>query len=87
MRHAVWDPAYSQEGIDSALTHNGLSYSVLSEDLLVEVVTTLIATNKVVGWFQGRAEVGPWVLGARRLLGTPQDTGAMFLLNPPTWEA
>ena len=40
-----------------------------------------LADNKLVGWFQGRAEFGPRALGSRSLLADPRQTANLERLN------
>jgi carbamoyltransferase len=40
-----------------------------------------VANGRVVGWFQGRAEVGPRALGARSMLGDPRRRATLVRLN------
>ena len=41
----------------------------------------LIADGKIVGWFQGRAELGPRALGNRSILADPRDPNMKDTLN------
>lgn len=43
-----------------------------SENICKETAE-LLANNKIVGWFQGRSEVGPRALGNRSILANPRD--------------
>lgn len=81
MEHALWGPAFSQAAINAVLDRRGLAYRVLDEAELVDQVAELLAAEKVVGWFQGRAEVGPRALGARSLLGDPRTRRTLVRLN------
>ena len=49
--------------------------------MLVERVADLIARHAVVGWFQGRAEIGPRALGARSVLGNPTRRSNLVRIN------
>src|SRR5262249_28333067 len=40
---------------------------------VVEAVAELLAAGQIVGWFQGRMEVGPRALGNRSILADPRD--------------
>ena len=40
-----------------------------------------LATNKAVGWFQGRMEFGPRALGGRSILGNPRSPDMQKILN------
>src|SRR5204863_4870300 len=41
----------------------------------------LLARSKIVGWFQGRAEVGPRALGARSILADPRRPEMKDIVN------
>ena len=41
----------------------------------------LVANGKVVGWFQGRSEVGPRALGARSILADPRRPEMRDIVN------
>ncbi len=44
-------------------------------------VATLLAEEKVVGWFQGRMEFGPRALGARSILGDARSPRMQSVMN------
>jgi carbamoyltransferase len=70
--HAYWGPNYSRNQIEAALRSQGVSYTELAEEALVERAARLLAEGNVVGWFHGRMEWGPRALGARSLLADPR---------------
>ena len=74
-------PGYSQQAIEECLKQSNLCFERLPEDALVERVAGIIAQEKIVAWFQGRAEVGPRALGARSLLGDPRTRATLVRLN------
>jgi predicted NodU family carbamoyl transferase len=41
----------------------------------------LLASGKIVGWYQGRSEIGPRALGNRSILADPRDPGMKDRLN------
>lgn len=49
-------------------------------DVIADAVDWLV-TGKPLGWFQGRAELGPRALGQRSILCDPRDAAAKSLLN------
>ncbi|MCK5346160.1 MAG: hypothetical protein KAR20_22275, partial [Candidatus Heimdallarchaeota archaeon] len=57
---------YSQEEIEKAIKRFS-GYHIIHEDVLEKTVDLLIK-NKVVGWFQGKSEIGPRALGSRSIL-------------------
>jgi carbamoyltransferase len=50
-------------------------------ELVVEATADLLASGKLVGWVQGRAEFGPRALGNRSILADPRPINAKDLLN------
>ncbi|MDK1022300.1 MAG: carbamoyltransferase [Candidatus Hydrogenedentes bacterium] len=74
-------PAPSDQAIRSYLEEQKISYTEYSEDELCERVADLLATENVVGWFQGRMEFGPRALGARSILGDPRSREMQSVLN------
>lgn len=61
---------YSREEILNELEkHNHLNYNEITDfRLLTDMVTNQIIDNKIIGWFQGRSEIGPRALGNRSIL-------------------
>jgi carbamoyltransferase len=62
-------PEYSDTHIEELLKSHQIPYKRLNREELVDVVSDLIAKEKVIGWFQGRMEFGPRALGSRSILG------------------
>jgi len=81
MDHAYWGPEPTEEEIRQAVSDGSVRAECLDEESLVDRVARLIADHKIVGWFQGRAEVGPRALGARSLLGNPTRRQTLVRLN------
>ncbi|HET9372625.1 MAG TPA: carbamoyltransferase [Vicinamibacterales bacterium] len=48
---------------------------------LIDQVVDLLASEKVVGWFQDRMEFGPRALGARSILGDPRSPKMQATMN------
>ncbi len=69
MEHLYWGPEFSSEEIEKAIKDAKLNY-YKSEDVTKETAGFLQA-GKIVGWFQGRMEVGARALGGRSILGNP----------------
>lgn len=79
MEHAYLGPAFSEGEIQAALERRPVA--VRRTDDLCKEAAELIASGKVVGWFQGRLEFGPRALGARSILADPRARGMKDRLN------
>ncbi len=60
---------YSDEEIEADLKRFKLSYTK-SEDITQDAAE-LLENGKIIGWFQGRMEIGPRALGSRSILANP----------------
>jgi len=75
-------PRFSDEQVRSFLDGCGAAYSCFDdEDRLCAHVADLLASEKVVGWFQGRMEFGPRALGARSILGDARSPAMQSVMN------
>jgi carbamoyltransferase len=70
---------FSQDQIETALLSEGLAFSRPAN--IEDDVARHIAQGKIVGWFQGRAEVGPRALGNRSILADPRRPDMKEILN------
>ena len=64
-----------------ALEQAGLRYHRLGEAELLARVAGDLAHGKIVGWFQGRFEMGPRALGNRSILADPRQPEMRDVLN------
>ena len=70
MEHAYWGPEFTNDEIEESLkAFQDIRYH-RSDDICAETAD-LLAQGKIVGWFQGRSEVGPRALGNRSILADP----------------
>jgi len=74
-------PEFAQAEIERRLTAAGAKFDVLAEDAMIAATAQALASEKAVGWFQGRMEFGPRSLGARSILGDPRSPGMQKTLN------
>lgn len=81
MNHAYWGPEFSDEEIEQALEtfKDQLTYKK-SPDICKETASYL-AKGKIIGWFQGRSEIGPRALGNRSILANPSISEMKDLVN------
>ncbi len=74
-------PEFSTDDIRQALDARGAVYHELDDNVLFDSVAKNLASEKVVGWFQGRMEFGPRALGNRSILGDPRSPSIQRALN------
>jgi carbamoyltransferase len=79
----VTDPylgiGWSDADVADVLTHFGIRY-IEPEDLGTAVANRVL-DGATIGWFQGRAEVGPRALGHRSILASPSEKEVARHLN------
>ncbi|MEW5967263.1 MAG: carbamoyltransferase [Pseudomonadota bacterium] len=81
MRGSYLGPAFEQADIEARLAAAGAKFSVLEDAELIDRTAGLLASEHVVGWFQGRMEFGPRALGGRSILGDPRSPQMQSVLN------
>ena len=73
IENAYFGPEFSNDYIESILLGAKLKFS--KEENIASVAARFIAQGKIVGWFQGRMEMGPRALGNRSILANPTLKG------------
>jgi carbamoyltransferase len=66
-----WGPGYEPLQIEAELRRYGLAYRLSAQP--AREAAALIASGRIVGWFQGRMEFGERALGNRSILADPRD--------------
>ncbi|MBI5508191.1 MAG: carbamoyltransferase [Deltaproteobacteria bacterium] len=75
-------PAFSFDQVKTYLDGVGAKYQVFETDAaLIDHVAGLMASEKVIGWFQGRMEFGPRALGSRSILGDARSRQMQSVMN------
>jgi carbamoyltransferase len=81
-RGSLLGPAFSNDDIRAQLRSRELIYEEYpDEDELVARVAELIATENVIGWFQGQMEFGPRALGSRSIIGDARSPKMQSVMN------
>lgn len=81
-RGSLLGPRYSDVEIRALLDSRRAVYRTFDNDSeLCGYVADLIASEKVVGWFQDRMEFGPRALGARSILGDARSDKMQAQMN------
>jgi len=75
-------PQFSNAEVRRLVQEYGLPYRDFdSEEEQCRFVAKSLAAGQIVGWFQGRAELGPRALGARSVLADPRNPKSKARLN------
>jgi carbamoyltransferase len=82
MRGSYLGPDLEQHEIERQLVKCRAVYETFeSAGETVERAASLLASEKIIGWCQGRMEFGPRALGARSILGDPRSTAMQKTMN------
>lgn len=74
-------PSYPSSETEETLNNYKAVYQRFEGDDLFEEVSKHLASEKVVGWFQGKMEFGPRALGGRSIIGDPRSTKMQSTMN------
>ena len=78
-QNPFWGPEYTNEQIEYVLTRAKVRFQCVKE--ISKEVAHLVAQGKIIGWFQGRMELGARALGSRSILSDPRDKSMKDKLN------
>jgi carbamoyltransferase len=79
MEDAYLGPAYTDSEIEHALSKYEMDFEKV--DNPARVGAKLLADGKIIGWLQGRMEIGPRALGNRSILADPRPPEMKDILN------
>jgi carbamoyltransferase len=79
MDHAFLGPEYDTTALKDELSIRKLAFREVPDP--AAAAAELLAASKIVGWFQGPAEVGPRALGARSILADPRLAEMKTIVN------
>jgi carbamoyltransferase len=79
MDHVYFGPEYTNQDIEAVLKAHDLEYGRPAE--IEKETARLISDGSIVGWFQGRMEVGPRALGNRSILADPRNPKSKDIVN------
>jgi carbamoyltransferase len=79
MRHVYLGPEYQNKEIKTILRESKIDFHEPSN--LIDYVVSSLVSGKLIGWFQGRMELGPRALGNRSILADPRDTESRDKIN------
>ena len=79
MDDARWGPAFTPAEVEKVLKIAGVRYETM--DALEEKAADAVLAGKIVGWFDGRMEIGPRALGGRSILADASKPGMNDVVN------
>jgi carbamoyltransferase len=80
--HAFWGCAIRPDELERVAREDGLQVEQASDDrALVDRVAGELAGGRIVGWMDGRSELGPRALGNRSILAPPHGAETRDRLN------
>jgi carbamoyltransferase len=79
MEHAFFGPEYTGAQLQRTLADRKLPFREVLDP--AAEAAELLSSSKIVGWFQGKAEVGPRALGARSILADPRRAEMKDIVN------
>jgi carbamoyltransferase len=81
MKSPYLGPEFSQTRIMRLLTNKGANFKEVDPELILKLAAEKISQNKILGWFQGRMELGNYGLGNRNILANPCSKEMKILLD------
>jgi carbamoyltransferase len=81
MRGAFLGPRFRNDEIEMFLSSIGAPFQKMDDGTVVTRVAAELASERVVGWLQGRMEFGPRALGGRSILGDPRSPKMQAVMN------
>jgi carbamoyltransferase len=72
---------YSQAAIERILGEYKLPHRLIAPESVANTTAELLRAGAIVGWFQGRMEIGPRALGNRSILANPTLPGMKDKIN------
>jgi carbamoyltransferase len=79
MEHAFFGPEYDDGELKRVLADRKLPFREVADP--AASAADLLSRSRIVGWFQGKAEVGPRALGARSILADPRRAEMKDIVN------
>ncbi len=81
MQGSYLGPSFSNADIKTYLDQVNAPYHEIDDGELMPQLAEIIASENVVGWFNGRMEFGPRALGARSIIGDPRSEKMQSVMN------
>ena len=82
MAHAYLGPGYDDAEIEQALSWAKVPFTRHGSDAeLVAATARILASDRMIGWYQGRMEFGPRALGARSIIADARNPENKTVVN------
>lgn len=81
MNDVFLGPEYTDGEIEKLLTTYDIESKKYNREELLRETASLIADQKVIGWFQGRMEFGPRALGSRSIIADARNPKNQSIVN------
>ena len=81
MQGSFLGPRFDNNEISSYLDLINAKYQKFSDKTLTTEIASILASENVVGWFQGRMEFGPRALGGRSIIGDARNVKMQSVMN------
>ena len=81
MRGSYLGPQFKDQEIEAYFKKQDAVFERYDWAELYPTLASILAEDKVVGWFQGRMEFGPRALGGRSILGDPRSEKMQSIMN------
>ena len=79
MKHVYYGPQFTSRNYETRIKKYSLKYKYINN--APKYGAQLLSKGKIIGWFQGRMEVGPRALGNRSIVADPRDAKMKEKLN------
>ncbi len=80
-RGSYLGPEFKRDDIRKFFQSQNTPFVELDDDDIPDRIADLIASDKVIGWFQGRMEFGPRALGGRSIIGDARSAKMQETMN------
>jgi carbamoyltransferase len=81
LKNAYLGKSFSEQEIEYFLQEQAIPYKKMDRMELADYIALQVSKNKVVGWFEGKAEFGPRALGHRSILADARNPSMKDLVN------
>lgn len=83
LKHAYTGRTYNEDNILHAFKKfkDFITYEKLGKEKVLEIAASCLKKGRIIGWFQGKSEIGPRALGNRSILADPRRKDMKDIIN------